>query len=400
MQYFGFFLLALFAVGLAAAFLQIAKGKKILAAPFRKTGEAASNPQAADAKGLVSCEGEIRVQQPLMAPCSNRPCVYYEYKLEREYEKSTLTEQGSKTSKHWETITHDKRGAHFAIDDGSGPIGVGVTSDGLEAELEKTHSGAPPGNAGLASAVAGALLGGTRHRATEHIVPATGKLFVMGKLAGGQIVKTDGMMGKLVVSTKGRDGLLKKTNRTKMIGFAVAGVSLVGGVPMSILGEKPATEMCEDAFRDALKTACKAKIDSDAGNTWTWVVQSPGDYAVAVKQPDVKYPIWAQLTITDDSGKTIATDTGVGKGADARVTHGFAKGTYKINVKDTVPGYAAQFAKGGGLSFWVDIKGPTAPSAASSGSAASIATTAAPTASAAATTTTTAKAGSAPAKKK
>ena len=39
--------------------MQHLTGKKILAAPFRKTGEIAANPAFADAKGIVSCEGAI-----------------------------------------------------------------------------------------------------------------------------------------------------------------------------------------------------------------------------------------------------------------------------------------------------------------------------------------------------
>src|ERR1700716_542546 len=103
MQYVGFVLLGLAIIGGIAAFLQIAKGKKILAAPFKKTGEVASNPQAGDAKGLVSCEGDVKAASPLTSPCTNQPCVYYEYKLEREVEESTLTENGTKKTKKWQT---------------------------------------------------------------------------------------------------------------------------------------------------------------------------------------------------------------------------------------------------------------------------------------------------------
>jgi hypothetical protein len=399
MQYAGFALLVLAVIGVLAGLLQIAKGKKILAAPFKKTGEVASNPQAGDAKGLVSCEGDVRVVQPLTSPCKNQPCVYYEYKLEREVEESTLTENGTKTTKKWQTVTSEKRGIAFQVDDGSGAVTVSAV-DGIEGDLQKVHSGPPPGDAGVANAVAGLLQGKTRYRATELILPASGRLFVMGRLAGGQIVKTEGMMGKLTASTKGRDGMLGATKRTSMIAFAVGAVSVLGGAPLAILGDPPKTDMCPDTIENATAASCKGKIDTDQGNTWTWNVQSPGEYTVVVKQPDVKLPIWAVLTLTDDQGKVIATDTGIGKGADAKVVVTVGKGLYKLNVHDSVKGYAPQFAKGGGLSFWIDIQGPRPASsaAATTSVAASAPASAAPTA----TTTTTPSAKAAtttPAKK-
>jgi hypothetical protein len=369
MQYVGFVLLGLAVIGVIAALLQIAKGKKILAAPFRKTGEIASNPQAGDAKGLVSCEGDVKIATPLTSPCKSEPCVYYEYKLERQVEESTLTESGTTKSKKWVTVTEDKRGIAFQLDDGSGPVTVSA-KDGIEGDLQKTHSGAPPGQGGAADVIAGALLGKSQYRATEHILPAGGRLFVMGRLADGQIVKTTGVLGKLTASTKGRDGMLASTKRTSMIAFAVGGVSLLGGVPLSIFGEPPKNDMCPDTIENATAASCKGKIDSDDGRTWTWAVKSPGEYTVIVKQPDVKYPIWAVLTLTDEQGKVVGTDTGIGKGADAKVTVPVGKGLYKLNVHDSVKGYAPMFAKGGGLSFWIDIQGPHATTAAATSVAA------------------------------
>ena len=124
MQYLGFVLVFLALVALIVGLLQHLKGKKILAAPFRKTGEVASNPAVADAQGIVSVEGAIEAQQPAIAPCSGKPCVYYEIELIQEWEKHVVTEDGHKTEKGKDTIQTVKTGAVFFLNDGSGPIAV------------------------------------------------------------------------------------------------------------------------------------------------------------------------------------------------------------------------------------------------------------------------------------
>jgi len=377
MQYVGYLLLVLSLVGIVIALLQMSKGKKIGSAPFHKTGELRQNPQIGGATGLVSSEGQIQAQQPLMAPCSNKPCVYFHVKIEREVEKTTLSEDGTKTTKSWEMVSEQKRGASFFIDDGSGPVGVMIT-DSVDANLEQSFSGTPPGGGGLANLLGAALSGMHRHRAIEHIIPASGLLFVMGKMSGGQIGKTDGMLGKLVASTKGRKGILGATKRNMILGFVAAGLCLAGGVPLAILGDAPKSDACPSDITDVLAAPCKGHIDSDVGTTWTWHVTKPGPYDVHVSQPNVKFPIWPMITVTTANGELVGTDTGAGKGADAHVSTMFGAGTYKINVHDMQPGYAGQFKKGGGLSFSVDIKVGTAP-AASASTAAPVASTSAAT---------------------
>ena len=120
----GIVMIVLGIVGVVVGFLQWQKMKKILAAPFKKTGEIAANPQVADAKGLISCEGAVQVQQPLVAPCSGKPCLYYEVKVERMWEKQEATEDGVKTKKGTSTVTTTEVGSQFYVNDGSGPVGV------------------------------------------------------------------------------------------------------------------------------------------------------------------------------------------------------------------------------------------------------------------------------------
>src|SRR4029079_13129367 len=113
------------------------KGKKILAAPFKKTGEIAQNPGVADAKGIVSCEGAISAQQPAMAPCSGTPCVYFEIEVIQEWKKHVITEDGSKTETGRDTIQCVTSGAVCVVDDGSGPVAIDAR-EGMDVELDKS----------------------------------------------------------------------------------------------------------------------------------------------------------------------------------------------------------------------------------------------------------------------
>jgi len=158
----------------------------------------------------------------------------------------------------------------FQVNDGSGPVTVVGQTD-LDADMNESYRGPPPGGQGLgvlANLLAGAILGGEavlEYRATEKIVPVGTNLFVMGKLAGGQITKSDGMTGKLTVSTRGREGLIGSKKRTAVILFAVAGVLGLGGIPVMILkpGEAAA---CAATLKDTQVKACglsASKVEKD-----------------------------------------------------------------------------------------------------------------------------------------
>src|SRR3954470_20249686 len=115
MMYMGFVMIGFGVIIVIAGLLQRAKMNKILAAPFKKTGEIASNPSVADAKGVVSCEGAIKTQQPIVAPCSNSQCVYYELKVEKQIEESKMTDKGLQTSKVWKNVSEQKQGSYFQL---------------------------------------------------------------------------------------------------------------------------------------------------------------------------------------------------------------------------------------------------------------------------------------------
>lgn len=366
MMYLGIAMLVIGAILALIGVLQKSKAKKILDAPFKKTGEIAANPSVADAKGRVSAEGNMVVQQPLTAPCTNTPCVYYELEVERQWEKSVLTENGTKTEKGWSTISTQKNGVSFTIDDGSGPVGVDARADVDSPGMQQSFKGPPPGGQGLgllANLVTNAIFNDEErtigYRATEKIIPAQGRIFAMGKVAGGHITKEDGLIGKLMLSTKGRDGLVGSLNRNAMLAWIFGGLIGVGGIPVTIVywGDVPtgSSELCASSFDAEQAKPCKGKISDDDGQTFTWKVKKDGNYTVKVTQPNVKYPIYPEIILKNDDNKVVQKDKGVGKGENAELSVKLEAGTYKLIVRDIQKGYAKQFAKGGGLSYWVEI---------------------------------------------
>ncbi|MCC6558776.1 MAG: hypothetical protein IT372_38075 [Polyangiaceae bacterium] len=355
----GFFLVVVAIIAVVVGVLNQMKAKKILAAPFKKTAEVAQNPQAGDAKGLVSCEGAIVAQQPLAAPCSGKPCVYYEVEVIRMWEKHVQTENGMKTEKGKDTVNTTKVGSHFYVNDGSGPAGVDAR-ESLDCDMEQSFEQAQ--NVSYGDVVFGQFrtnvphAGGDKHttgvKAVEKIVPAAGNLFVMGKLVGGTVTKTDGMLGKLIASTKGREKLIGATKRNAMLGFIGGAVLMLPGGYFSIFGEPP-VDNCAN-MTDQPAEMCTGHITNDSGETYDWTVTKPGTYTVAVLQPNVKIPIIPVLTITDASGtKVLAADQDAGDEVD-KITTSFKEGKYTINVRDSVKGDAAKFQ--GGFSFSLSIK--------------------------------------------
>lgn len=138
------------------------------------------------------------------------------------------------------------------------------------------------------------------------------------------------------------------------------------------------TDECPSAgFSDINAKGCKGHISDDDGLTLPWTVTKDGDYVINVTQPNVKYPIWPRLTLLSSTGAKIGQAKGLGKGENANLPEHLTAGSYKINVRDDVDGYAGPFKQGGGLSFWLDVQTAAPGSiAAPSASAVASATTA------------------------
>ena len=359
MQYLGFFLIFVAVIAGIVGLMQHLKMKKILAAPFKKTGEIASNPSVADAQGRISTEGAVQPgQQGLVAPCSGKPCLYYEIEIIQHWHRYVTTENGTKKETGKNTITTQKVGSTFFVNDGSGPIAVDA-SKGMDVELEKSFSqkqGVSWGDVSFGQfrtsvSVPGGDKTGDGVECIEKLVAPTGNLFVMGKLAGGTITKEDGMLGKLLASNKGRDKLVGSTKTKAIAGFVGAGVSMLIGIPVAIFADPPAPGVNYCAITDQTEAGhkCTGKIYNDNGETVNLKVTKAGTYHIHAQAPStVKIPLSPVLNVTDTSGKSFAKD----EHDDAEVH--LEPGDYKINISDAYKGDPAHFK--GGFSFELDVK--------------------------------------------
>jgi hypothetical protein len=376
-------------VGLVFGLLQHLKGKKILAAPFKKTGEIAQNPGVADAKGIVSCEGAVSAQQPAMAPCSGTPCLYFEIEVIQEWSKHVITEDGSKTEKGKDTVQTVKSGAVFFVDDGSGPMAIDPRQ-GMDVELDKSFE--QEQNVSYGDVQFGQFhthvphASGDKHghgvKVIEKIVPIQGGMFVMGQLANQTITKPSGMLGTLRASRKGRAALLGATKRNSMIGFIAGGLFFLPGTGLSIFADPPAPVAAGEGACNILDQSkpgdwCSGKIYNDDGSDVPLTVTQAGTFEINGGPPrGKKIPVIAALSVKDETGKSLVAD------AHEHASLDLQPGKYTINIKDSIPGDAAHFK--GGFSYELNVKRTAVLASADAGPGASASASASASATAAA----------------
>ncbi len=372
-------------VGLAVlgfGLMQHFKGKRILAAPFKKTGELAKNPVSEDPKGAMSTEGKVvPPETPLLSPCTQQPCLSYELKIERLYEKTETTQDGTKTVKGTETLDTIKGGAVFGLDDGSGAFNIDVSKgadfdnykEGFKKEING-HSGSSHitfGEYTYDVPAIGSDKGWTiGFKATEKFVPVEGSLFVLGKLEGAKLTKPG--WRSMMTSAKGREGLLGSIQKKKKFSFIGGGVAAVLSIPLMIFGPKAdpnaVSAYCESNLKDA-RQRCSDTVSSVDGEKYTWTVTKPGQYELTVFAPAKKISFLPQLIVTDAAGEELINETG-GVGTNAVSTVDVKAGTYSVVVR---PGDS--YMVKGGFSFDLQIKSLTpepvaAPKTAKAGQAA------------------------------
>ena len=360
----GIFLLIVGLAVLGFGLYNMMAAKRVLAAPFKKTGELAKNPVSEDPKGAMSTEGKvIPPAVTLLSPASKQPCLAYELKIERMFEKTETTQDGTKTVKGTETLDTIKGGAVFGLDDGSGPFNIDVSKgadfdnmkDGFKKELNG-HSGSSHIQFGEYSydvPVIGSDKGWTTgFKATEKYVPVEGNLFVLGKLEGASLVKPG--WRSMMTSAKGREGLLGAIEKRKKFSFIGGGIASLLSIPVIIMtpaaDPNAAGASCPSEMTDTRLRCTDSVTDED---TFTWTVTKPGKYDLTVYAPAKKVAFDPGLMVTDSTGAEIANVSG-GVGGNASTMVDVKAGTYKVKVY-----LADDFKVKGGYSYEFDIAGQT-----------------------------------------
>jgi E3 Ubiquitin ligase len=380
MSVLGWFLAVVGLVGLVVGLLQMLKGKKLNAVPFRAPSQIAQlGPGAADAKGMVSTEGTVGQQGLLIAPMSGKPCLAFELTVNRKWEKSEMTENGAQTKKGSDKVFGDYKGAIFPLQDAQGTVLVDATAQ-PDVSMEKSHgSEMTVGLLGIPSMLQfGGFTMGTPStimsegrtlgfEGVEKIIPPSPTLYALGALAmgpQGPVLHTPRGIGtgKLILSTKGRASLVGSTKRNMILGYALGGVMFVGGTLLGIFGPAPApsaSNSCTSTLSEDT-VSCDGRLYASNGDDYKWTVPAAGEYTVSLKQPKVKFPIDGTLTITDAKGNQVAYNDGGSPGAEAKVTHDFEAGTYTVNVRD----FSHQKVKGG-FGYHLEITKTEAPAVSS-----------------------------------
>lgn len=367
MMYFGFFLLIIALVALVVGFMQRKKMNTILAAPFKPTGQVQGG---AAGDGLISCQGAIQATQPLTAPCSGKPCLYYEIEIKQEWEKHVKTEDGVKKRTGKDSAHTNKTGSVFNVDDGSGPVQVDC-SESVDAKLEKAFTekksyGWGDISFGNYSVHINRPSDGEKHAVATHcvekILPVEGDIFVVGKLDGPVIRKRDGMLGKLMLAREGRKGLIGATKRNMMIGFIAGGLLLPTGGLMAALGEAPqsAASTCEN-MADGLDTPCMGRQYSVDDVTFPWTVTTEGDFRFESQGTgsDPVMRLWPSVSVRDASGGVVFSMSAP-DGAPVQSQGHFVPGSYTIHVNDSHYGWASDLEGGAGFSLNITSLGGAA----------------------------------------
>jgi hypothetical protein len=227
--------IAIFALGLIGVIygiLQRIKAGRLMDAPLVTTGDIAMRGRAvAGAKGQVSAQGSVVCPQPVIAPFSGQPCLFYSIKCtakwkEGDHHKSKL-------------IDEKKQAASFTIDDGSGPVVVDAREGG---DFEPTQRKAETKGTGLIGGITGTEMQfgnyqvntpmldvGTKYEVEEEILPIVPRLYACGRIGdpGNAIAAPN--WRQLILSNRTRDELLASATKTAKISLIVGALALLGG---------------------------------------------------------------------------------------------------------------------------------------------------------------------------
>jgi hypothetical protein len=372
MSLLGWILAAFGGAGIIFGVRMFLKLKKMTTVPFWKPSEIAKKgAAAADAKGMVSTEGQVGASALLTAPMSGQPCLAYELLVELKWEQQDVTEKGTETKKGKNNVYSQYQGGVFDLVDGAGAIKLDLAKK-PDATFEQSHTSTIP----IGATVPGMLEFGRfeleRPRlpddrrtvafvGTEKIVKPSPTLFAMGQLKGTTLGEPSGAFsGKLTLSTQGRAHLLAATKRNQLLGFAVGALLAIGGTGLGVFAPKPASASGQSCAAFADTTECNGRMFEKGGIDYSWTVTRAGTYKLVVKMPPgLKYPVDPNLSVFDAEGHQLEANTGARVGADAVITRAFDPGTYRVNVRD----FARTIIKGG-YSFKLSVSAADATPAA------------------------------------
>lgn len=230
----GMLLVAIGIIALIYGLIMRSKAGRVTDAPLASTGDAAARgQQLAGPKGQISAQGAVMCQQPVYAPVTGTPSLFYELKVTAEWKDGDTTKT--------KDIEHQKVAAQICINDGSGPVWVDLREGG---DFEPMTTKEMEQSTGLLKGIVGGELTfgnyrlnagigslGTTYKVIEKALPMQQSLYVCGRMAEQGGVITAPKWRSLIVSNQTRDQLLAAATKSAKIALiAAAAMIVVGGV--------------------------------------------------------------------------------------------------------------------------------------------------------------------------
>lgn len=185
----------------------------------------------------VEVKGNLRCESPLESDMAGQTCAYYLSQVIREYQETHREADGDlETRRRSEVVASNERFAPFAVEDGSGAVGVrgeGAEVDALEVmnRFERASDGA-----GSVTLGGGERTIGYRH--VESVLPVDAPVYVLGA------VQEDGEIGapppgdeegRFLISYRSEEQLEKKFRRDALwLGLIALGLFVFGAIFIAV----------------------------------------------------------------------------------------------------------------------------------------------------------------------
>ena len=193
--------------------------------------------------------GQIECDAPLTSPLGEKPCLHYDMTVRREYEETYYDRDSQgreqrRTRRSSDVVSQEQASAVFRVRDATGALLVqpdGARFDGLVKSVDRfDHGDANELSVGrFVMSLASQLAGGRRTLGYkyEEKIPLDRNVTVIGQVSDemGEVALRKGE-GKLLVSTRTREELVRSAQKTAKIFLVLGLIGLGGGLALVIAG--------------------------------------------------------------------------------------------------------------------------------------------------------------------
>ncbi len=171
---------------------------------------------------FAAVSGTARCAEPLVSELAEVDCVHYSMRVRREYQETSQGARGEeRTQTSSQQLAHSERSVPFVIEDATGslavnPAGASFTTEEAISRFEPAGSAARTLSLGrfsfeLPDLVANDAERTRGYRYEEQVVPIGRDVYVLGEVTnpGGELVMSSPAGGKLLISVKSREQLIK-----------------------------------------------------------------------------------------------------------------------------------------------------------------------------------------------